>query len=960
MVVLLCLAPWSVFAQSVTLTWNPSPDTNAVGYKIYYGGASGVYTNTVSVGSATTATISGLLAGVTYYFSATTVAASGAESPFSNEATYVPVAVTNSPIGTGSSPAGLPPTLNAIANLTISQNAGLQTVNLTGISAGTSGNVTVNVYAVSSDNGTIISAPIVNYTNSNSTGTVTFTPVAGATGTATVTVTVDNGGVSNNPTSQMFTVTVQPAAVAVNQGPTLNALPNLTIYQNSGIQTVPLTGIATGIGGAYQVVTIWVYSSDSTIIPTPTLNYTSPNSTGSLTFTPVAGALGTATVTVTVNNGASNFSRVFTVTVVPASAVVPQPPTLNPIANLTAYQNTGVQTVNLTGISAGTSGNPTVNVYAVSSDNGTIISTPVVNYTNSNSTATLTFTPVAGATGTATVTVTVDNGGASNNPTSQAFTVTVLPPPVIAPQPPTLDAITNLTIYQNSGLQTINLTGISAGTSGNPTVNVYAVSSDNGAIISTPTVNYTNSNSTGTLTFTPVATATGTATVTVTVDNGGTSNNPTSQVFTVTVMPPPVVSLPPTLNALPNVTIYQNAGSQTVALTGITSGSANQNQTLTISAASSNPAIVATPTVKYTYPNNSGTLTLSPLANAIGTSVVTVTVNNGGENNNSVAQTFTVTVLPAPAIVPLPTLNPIPNVTVLQSAVQSVTLTGISAGPTTGVQGHARGTSSQLRLTVSSSNPGLVAASVRYSSPSSTGVLTLRPSVTLTGTATITVTLNNGAPTNNITTQSFTVTVLPIVPPTLDPIANLTVVENAGLQSITLTGITAGTTVPNQTLRVTATSNNPHVVSHPQIRYTSPAETGVLTFSPSATSAGTATVTVTVSTGSRANQTFRQYFTVTVIPPGTNTVSAATVKPVSLAKPNTQAVQDTAATLTTVPAARGQFGFQLTGVPGAKYVVQASADLINWTSVQTNTAPFIFQDDTTGSAQRFYRAFYFQ
>ena len=333
---------------------------------------------------------------------------------------------------------------------------------------------------VSSDNGTIISASTVNYTNSSSTGTLTFQPVAGASGVATVTVTVNNGGTSNNIASQTFTVTV------VALPPTLNPIANVTIYQNAGVQTVNLGGISAGTSGNATASVSAVSSDNGTVISTPAVGYASPNSTGTLSFSPVA--TGTATITVTVASGTGSIaSQTFAVTVLP----VPQatPPTLDAITNVTVFENAALQTVNLTGISAGTSGNPTVNVYAVSSDNGAIISAPVVNYTNSSSTGTLTFTPVAGVTGTATVTVTVDNGGVTNNPTSQTFTVTVVA------APPTLDPIANVSIPQFAGQQTINLTGISPGTSGNATVNVYAVSSDNGTVITTPVVNYSNPNS---------------------------------------------------------------------------------------------------------------------------------------------------------------------------------------------------------------------------------------------------------------------------------------------------------------------------------------------------------------------------------------------------------------------------------------------------------------------------------
>jgi len=74
--------------QSVSLTWNPSPDTNAVGYRIYYGGASHAYTNSIMVGNVTNTIVNGLNAGTTYYFGATTLDVSGNESELSNETSY--------------------------------------------------------------------------------------------------------------------------------------------------------------------------------------------------------------------------------------------------------------------------------------------------------------------------------------------------------------------------------------------------------------------------------------------------------------------------------------------------------------------------------------------------------------------------------------------------------------------------------------------------------------------------------------------------------------------------------------------------------------------------------------------------------------------------------------------------------------------------------------------------------
>jgi Fibronectin type III domain/Bacterial Ig domain len=306
-------------AGSVTLAWQPSADTNVVGYNVYFGGASGVYTNKISAAGATNAVISNLVQGATYYFAVTAYDVSGAESPFSNEASYaVPLEAANQP-----------PTLNAIGNLVINENAGLQTVNLGGISSGATNEIqTLTVTAVSS-NPALIPAPSVNYTSGTSGGALTFAPAGNASGAAIITVTVNDGQTQNNAVTRTFTVTVN----AVNPPLTLNATSKFYLTENGAALTVNLTGISSITANAISAATrkkqsikITAESGNRKLVETPTIRYVSTESAGTMTFKPKHNAIGTTTITVTVKDkDKSNtlLQQTFTVTILAKGSSIP-------------------------------------------------------------------------------------------------------------------------------------------------------------------------------------------------------------------------------------------------------------------------------------------------------------------------------------------------------------------------------------------------------------------------------------------------------------------------------------------------------------------------------------------------------------------------------------------------------------------------------------------------------------
>ncbi len=84
-------------------------------------------------------------------------------------------------------------------------------------------------------------------------------------------------------------------------------------------------------------------------------------------------------------------------------------------------------------------------------------------------------------------------------------------------------------------------------------------------------------------------------------------------------------------------------------------------------------------------------------------------------------------------------------------------------------------------------------------------------------------------------------------PPTLDPIPGQPRINhNAGVQTVSLTGITAGGG-ESQELVVAATSSNPAIIPDPAVSYTSPQSTGILTYVPTPNTGGNVEITVTVS-----------------------------------------------------------------------------------------------------------------
>jgi hypothetical protein len=188
---------------------------------------------------------------------------------------------------------------------------------------------------------------------------------------------------------------------------------------------------------------------------------------------------------------------------------------------------------------------------------------------------------------------------------------------------------------------------------------------------------------------------------------------------------------------------------------------------------------------------------------------------------------------------------------------------------------------------------------------------------------------NNAATTNNV--------VIGNTPPTLNVIGNLVIDENAGEQTVDLSGISSGVVSGKQTVKITAATSKSDLIPKPKISYTSANPTGILTFTPKKNAIGTATITVTINNGEKDNNIVIRTFAVTILAKGSATPTPATLTPAICAK--------------------GQFALTVSGLSGQKYIVEASTNLVNWIPVWTNTAPCTYTDVNAGQfSQRFYRS----
>lgn len=421
------------------------------------------------------------------------------------------------------------PRIDAISNQMISiNNTNGIIIPLTGINIENATGVEIlSVMATSSDPSIIaVSGIQVNYNSPETTGSLVLTPVADAIGETTISVTVGvDDGTGSGVVEQVTEAFV--VRVAANSAPTINEIADVKLDINAEEQIIQITGITSGeIGNQDMVVT--ATSNNTDLIPNPEVDYGSPLSIGTLSFTPVANALGIATISVTVsdNGGTLGGGVDTTMTTFDISVTGNQPPTLDAIEDI-ILSGLGSFEVDLNGISDGTGNTQNVTITATS-DNTAVLPDPSIGYVNGDETGLLDFSP--NGYGHVIITVTVkDDGGTANGGVDtiiRTFSINIgeNEPPIIREATSNL-SLDGLTFYllNGQGDQAITFDVLD---SNNDQITSVTAMANNPAFSDAIGVLYTSGSTSGELIFSPEFGQVGTETLAVTVkDDGGTTNN---------------------------------------------------------------------------------------------------------------------------------------------------------------------------------------------------------------------------------------------------------------------------------------------------------------------------------------------------------------------------------------------------------------------------------------------------
>ena len=538
-----------------------------------------------------------------------------------------------------------PPTIDQIEDpVEILENSGSQTITLTGISYGGDRYYQELTITAESDKPNLIPDPAIVY-DQGSIAYLNIIPAQDRNGSANIKVTLDDGTSYNNIAEMVFEIIVIP----------VNGRPSFKLQSGpppvaEGAGSVKVRDFAFDIDDGDPdekqdlefMTSIQKITNDLTFKKEPSIDEKS----GDLEYEINPNGYGKATISVflkddggTENGGIdTSLEATFFISVIGEN----DPPTLDPISDPEPIpEDAALQQIALSGISPGNSEDQPLTITATSS-NTNLISTINVNYVSPAATGSLSYRPTPNTFGSAIITVTVDDGESSDNTVSRNFKVEVLP---VADTPSITDAVISGGGQNTSGLV------ISRNPADGEEVSHFKITNIvNGTLyLNNGTTRINNGNFVtyaqghAGLKFTPSSGNIGAGSFMIQAATGkGNSFLGGSKVKAEIIISNDKPTLDPIRDPDP---IPEDAALQQIALTGISAGD-SENQQITITAASSNMDLISTINVNYVSPSKTGSLSYRPNTNMFGTTIITVTVDDGEADNNTVTRSFYVEVFP--------------------------------------------------------------------------------------------------------------------------------------------------------------------------------------------------------------------------------------------------------------------------------------------------------------------------
>lgn len=398
---------------------------------------------------------------------------------------------------------------------------------------------------------------------------------------------------------------------------TPNTAPSVGSFSNTGnmttIEDSPTGAIAFTVSDGQSLagdVVVSAVSSVPGLVAAFQINRS--GNSYSLVVVPGGNQYGSATVTVSATDpGGLTGSRSFTLNVNPVNDA----PSISTIAPQTVVAGVVSAPVNFTVGDVETP--PASLTVTAASSNTALVPNNALVLGGSGADRTITVTPTAGQGGTATITLTVKDAG--NLTATRQFVLTLNAPPVISD-------IASRSINEDSAQIAIPFTV------GDPLTPASALTvtavSDNQAIIPNASLILGGSGANRTLSLTPIPDASGAAQITVTVNNG--SGLTASDAFVLTVNS---VNDAPLISTIDPQSLI--AGSTSAALPFMVSDIDSPAASLTVSVASSNPAVLPPGGVVFsgTGANRSITVTAAPAID--GFSDIRLTVSDGSASSSS-------------------------------------------------------------------------------------------------------------------------------------------------------------------------------------------------------------------------------------------------------------------------------------------------------------------------------------